>query len=56
MATSAVALGKVEMQERKEEPIPANWAINKNGQSTTDPKEFYSLLPLGKKTTIIIIL
>ena len=48
MATSAVALGKVELQERKNESMPPNWATDKDNQVTTDPTQFYALLPLGK--------
>ena len=47
MATSAVALGKVELQGRKNEPIPSVWAIDNNGQSITDPTKLHALLPLG---------
>jgi LDH2 family malate/lactate/ureidoglycolate dehydrogenase len=50
MATSTVALGKVEMQRRKEEPIPAGWAVDSNGKETLDPNDVYKdggLLPLG---------
>lgn len=50
MATSAVALGKVELQHRKEQPIPKGWAIDKDGVMTTNPEEVLkggALLPLG---------
>lgn len=47
MATSVVALGKVEIAARKEEKIPEGWAINDNGQPITDPKDLHALLPLG---------
>ncbi|XP_054166083.1 uncharacterized oxidoreductase YjmC-like [Oppia nitens] len=47
MATSVVALGKVELADRKDESIPDNWAIDKNGQQITDPKNLNALLPLG---------
>ncbi|CAG2105678.1 unnamed protein product [Medioppia subpectinata] len=47
MATSVVALGKVELADRKGEPIPNNWAIDKNGQQITNPKDLNALLPLG---------
>lgn len=50
MATSAVALGKVEIQRRKNEPIPKGWAIDANGEVTTDANVAFtagSLLPLG---------
>ena len=35
------------MQERKGEPMPATWAVDKTGHATTDPKQFHALLPLG---------
>ena len=38
MATSAVAFGKVEINERKGIPIPSSWGANKHGQPTTNPK------------------
>jgi len=47
MATTAVALGKVEIAARKEEPIPRGWAVNKQGVETTDPNDYDGLLPLG---------
>jgi LDH2 family malate/lactate/ureidoglycolate dehydrogenase len=36
MATTAVAVGKIEMQKRKELPIPLGWAQDSNGRMTTD--------------------
>lgn len=50
MATSAVALGKVEMALRKGEPIPPGWGLDKNGAATTNPADIVdggALLPLG---------
>ncbi|CAN8003719.1 unnamed protein product [Ixodes hexagonus] len=50
MATSAVALGKVELQHRKGEQIPEGWAINSEGKVVTNPQEVLdggALLPLG---------
>ncbi|KAI7685460.1 hypothetical protein SSS_10571 [Sarcoptes scabiei] len=47
MATSVVALGKIEFASRKNESIPSDWVIDKNGHSTTDPNQFHALLPLG---------
>jgi LDH2 family malate/lactate/ureidoglycolate dehydrogenase len=35
MATSAVALGKIEIAMRKEQSIPKGWIIDKNGADTT---------------------
>lgn len=47
MATTAVALGKVELAERKDEDIPDGWAVDASGKSTTDPKKAQGLRPLG---------
>lgn len=47
MATSVVALGKVELAARKQESIPDNWVIDSNGNSSTDPNKFNALYPLG---------
>ncbi|CAH8508510.1 unnamed protein product [Dicrocoelium dendriticum] len=50
MATSAVALGKIEMCRRRGLPIPHGWAADSEGRSTTEPKVAITegaLLPLG---------
>ncbi|XP_058806678.1 uncharacterized oxidoreductase YjmC [Phymastichus coffea] len=50
MATTAVALGKIELANRKGESIPEGWAMDKEGHLTTEPKkalESYLLMPLG---------
>ncbi|XP_076030052.1 putative oxidoreductase YjmC [Oratosquilla oratoria] len=49
MATCVVAVGKIEVQRRKEEPIPEGWAIDKKGQMTTNAAEGMNgaLMPLG---------
>ena len=50
MATTAVALGKIELAMRKGEKIPDGWALGSDGKSTTDPKialENFLLMPLG---------
>ena len=40
MSTSAVALGKIEIQRRKGEPLPSEgWALGKDGNPVTDSKE-----------------
>lgn len=52
MATTAAAFGKVEMAMRRGTPIPAGWAIGRDGRPTTDPKEMAdhgALLPLGSE-------
>ncbi|XP_055295358.1 uncharacterized oxidoreductase YjmC isoform X2 [Sitodiplosis mosellana] len=50
MATTSVAIGKIEVQRRKQAPIPLGWALDKNGNQTTDAAEAFDaslLLPLG---------
>ena len=50
MATSAVAYGKVEIARRKQEDIPAGWAVDSEGRNTTSPEgmiEGGALSPLG---------
>jgi len=47
MATSVVAAGKIHLALDKGVPIPVGWAIDKDGNPTTDPKEGMALLPFG---------
>ncbi|XP_035917150.1 uncharacterized oxidoreductase YjmC [Anopheles stephensi] len=50
MATTAVAVGKIEMQRRKNEPIPVGWAQGPDGHPTTDAGVAFDtacLMPLG---------
>jgi len=50
MATTTVALGKVELARRKEEEMPNGWGADSQGQMTNDPAtclEGGALLPLG---------
>lgn len=50
MATSAVAFGKIELAQRRDESIPEGWAIDAEGRDTTDPDamvEGGAQLPLG---------
>lgn len=49
LATSVVARGAVILAAKKGDPIPSTWAINKDGEPTTDAKEALqgALLPLG---------
>lgn len=50
MATTTVAIGKIEIQRRKQMPIPSGWALDKNCNITTDASEAFDaslLLPLG---------
>ncbi|GAV00220.1 hypothetical protein RvY_11102 [Ramazzottius varieornatus] len=50
MATTTVAIGKVELAMRKCQNIPEVWGVDKTGKPSTDPKKVYEeggLLPLG---------
>uniref|UniRef100_UPI0037E730D6 uncharacterized oxidoreductase YjmC-like n=1 Tax=Semicossyphus pulcher TaxID=241346 RepID=UPI0037E730D6 len=50
MATSAVALGKVELHDRRGDPIPEGWGCDAKGQLTPDPKKVLNgggLVPIG---------
>lgn len=50
MATTAVAVGKIELQRRKDEPIPSGWAQGPDGDVTTDASVAFDtacLMPLG---------
>lgn len=50
MATSAAANGKLQIAERNSEPIPSGWAVDKDGNDSSNAKvlsEKGSLLPLG---------
>lgn len=50
MATTAVALGKIELAMRKGDKIPDGWALGADGKPTTDPHVAFDnalLMPLG---------
>jgi LDH2 family malate/lactate/ureidoglycolate dehydrogenase len=50
MATSTVAFGKVEINDRKGMSIPTSWGADKDGHATSNPKDVMGtggLLPLG---------
>ncbi|MFH1085631.1 MAG: Ldh family oxidoreductase [Chloroflexota bacterium] len=47
MATSVAAFGKVSLAIDKGIPIPEGWALDANGEPTTDPKQARILLPAG---------
>jgi len=53
MATSAVALGKVEVCRTKKTEIPVGWGLNSKGMDTVNPRDILEedggLLPLGGK-------
>ena len=50
MATSAVAQGKITLARNRGEDVPPGWIINKEGNPTTDPNEYFgggAILPVG---------
>jgi uncharacterized oxidoreductase len=50
MATSISAEGKVRVKLHKGEKLPDGWIIDKDGNPSNDPKDFYeggAILPLG---------
>jgi len=47
MATSVVSMGKLNKAKRTGEPIPAGWALDKDGRPTTDPQAAQILLPMA---------
>ena len=50
MATSAVAAGKVSLAINRRESIPATWVIDKDGNPTTNPQDYFeggAILPVG---------
>jgi L-2-hydroxycarboxylate dehydrogenase (NAD+) len=46
-ATSTVAWGKIEIARREGKPIPRGWAVDSDGNVTTDPNKAVALTPLG---------
>lgn len=54
MATSTVAMGKLEIALREEKPIPEGWSLDGEGRPTTDIPTVYregGLTPLGSTPT-----
>mgnify|MGYP000321379563 CR=1 FL=1 len=48
MATSVVAMGKIqEVARREDSAIPADWAVDADGEPTTDPHEAVAVRPVG---------
>ena len=50
MATSAVAMGKINLQRSRNEPVPLGWIVDKDGNPTTDPNDYFAggaILPVG---------
>ena len=47
MATSVVSMGKLNQAKRTGEPIPSGWALDAQGNPTTDPKAAQTPLPMA---------
>lgn len=48
MATSVVAMGRIQEGSRREDTeIPPDWAVDEDGEPTTDPHEAVAVRPLG---------
>jgi uncharacterized oxidoreductase len=50
MATSTVASGKINVARARKEKVPPGWIIDKEGDPTVDPNDYYdggALLPVG---------
>jgi len=47
MATGVVARGKLVQARKTNQPIPAGWALDRDGNPTTDPQAALIPLPLG---------
>lgn len=47
MATSVVSNGRLKQAAMQGEAIPTDWALTRDGQRTTDPKQASLILPLG---------
>lgn len=47
MATSVVAMGKVDHVAEASEQLPDDWALDENGEPATNPEEVEALRPVG---------
>ena len=47
MSTASVALGKIMAARDAGQPIPAGWAVDENGENTTDPRKVKAVLPMA---------
>ncbi|MBI3970954.1 MAG: Ldh family oxidoreductase [Chloroflexi bacterium] len=50
MATSAAAANRISLYRKRGQPLPTGWIIDRDGQPSTDPDDYYrggALLPLG---------
>jgi LDH2 family malate/lactate/ureidoglycolate dehydrogenase len=56
MASTGVARGKIYLAKQKHEPIPLGWALNANGEPTTDPVEAIAgvILPMANHKGYVI--
>ena len=45
MSTSTVASGKIRVKQHRNEAVPHGWLVDAEGESTTDPDDFYSMPP-----------
>jgi len=47
MATSGVAMGRVLLARKQGQPIPEDWAVDADGEPTTDPGKVRAVRPMG---------
>lgn len=47
MSTASVAIGKIMAAKDAGRPIPAGWAVDENGEETTDPGKVKAVLPMA---------
>ena len=47
MSTASVAIGKIMAARDAGQPIPAGWAVDENGEETTDPRKVKAVLPMA---------
>ncbi len=45
MSTSVVASGKIRVKQHRNQTLPVGWLINPDGESTTNPNDFYTTIP-----------
>lgn len=47
IATTLVALGKIQTAQRNKSPIPDTWCLDVDGKPTTDPSKYYTNSPMA---------
>ena len=47
MSTASVAIGKIMAAKDAGRPIPVGWAVDENGNETTDPRQVKAVLPMA---------